>query len=137
MASEPVARRLAICARPQCLERVHELLTALWLDTPHVAAADRIAFETAVAEVAANIVEHAGAGAQVELDLVVAAHDDRMEACFRDTGRAADVDVASAEMPDDLAETGRGLPLARAAADVSYERAGAVNRWRVTRRLGS
>jgi anti-sigma regulatory factor (Ser/Thr protein kinase) len=141
VASEPQSRTHALraCAAPQCLERVHELLAALWADAPGVGAEDRIGFETAVAEVAANIVEHSGAGPdmRVGLNLQVRAYADRVEALFCDTGVEADVDIGSAALPDDMAESGRGLAIARAAVDeVVYERDGGVNRWRVTRLLG-
>ncbi len=60
---------------------------------------------------------------------------DRVEARFTDTGRPTLVDLAAAAMPGELAEDGRGLALARAAVDeLSYERDGAVNRWRIVRR---
>jgi anti-sigma regulatory factor (Ser/Thr protein kinase) len=129
------AHSLRVCTAPECLDRVHDLLTRLWADASEVSGDDRIRFETAVAEVAANIVEHAGDGAVVELDLEVCAYADRVEALFCDTGAAAEVDVEGASLPGDMAESGRGLAIARAAVDeVVYERDGEVNRWRVTRR---
>ena len=79
---------LEACARPECLERVHDLLGDLWADAPDVPPADRIGFETAVAEIAADIVEHADGGEGGEIDLAVEllAYADRVEASFRDTG---------------------------------------------------
>jgi anti-sigma regulatory factor (Ser/Thr protein kinase) len=137
MASEATVRRsLALCAKPECLDRVHDLLDDLWSDAPGVEPGDRIGFETAVVEVLANIVEHAGDGTtRVDLNLELQAYRDRFEALFSDTGREARVDLAAACLPRDLDEEGRGLALARAAADeVAYEREGSLNRWRVVRR---
>jgi len=132
---DPAARVLQARADPDCLSRVHDVLTALWADAPDVADTDRIAFETAVAEVAANIVQHAAAEGAVDFDLEVRAFPDRLEALFADNGLAADVDVAAPALPDEMAESGRGIALAWAALDeLSYQRDGAVNRWRLVRR---
>lgn len=117
-------------AEPECLDRVHGLVGDLWTRVPDVDDEDRQRFEIAVVEVAGNIVEHGGG--EVTLGLRLAAYPDRVEASFRDTGRPALVDPAVAVLPDELAEQGRGLVLARTAVDeVSYQRTGAGNRWRV------
>lgn len=115
-----------------CLERVHELVDQLWALAPGLATTDRYAFETAVIEVAGNIVEHGGPDVRLRLRLVV--RDDRVEAHFCDTGRLV-VLAESTPSADPLAEDGRGIALARAAADVvAYQRAGDVNRWLVVKR---
>lgn len=145
MATDAQEHVLRVGARPESLDRVHELLAELWTDDD-LPAADRVQFETAVAEVAANIVEHAAEGRDVTLVLRVSRWPDRVEARFEDDGAAADVDLAAATMPaagdpDDLdavlalAEDGRGLALARAAVDeLVYEREGSTNRWLLVRR---
>ncbi len=133
--AEPRVHRLCTCAQPECLERVHTLLSALWADVPDMADTERYAFETAVAEIAANIVQHSRGPRDVDINLELLAHADRVEACFHDTGIFADVDVDSAKLPDDMAEHGRGLAIARAAVDeVAYERDGDSNRWRLVKR---
>jgi serine/threonine-protein kinase RsbW len=122
-------------AEPAALERVHELLQELWHDADDVAAEDRIRFETAVTEIAGNIVLHAPDGRPLEFTLHVSARPDRIEARFEDAGRRADVDLTAARLPDDLAESGCGLALALAAADeIAYRRDGGMNCWRVTRK---
>src|SRR5581483_6523987 len=119
----------------ESLARVHELLARIWAAAPDVHDQDRLLFETAVAEVAANIVEHAGGGREVPFTLRVSSHPDRVEAAFSDSGGPAPVDLGAAALPADLAETGRGLGIATAALDeLAYERDGAVNRWRLVRR---
>jgi serine/threonine-protein kinase RsbW len=125
-------RSLVTAAEPAALERVHELLEQLWEDADDVGADDRIRFETAVTEIAGNIVMHAPDGRPLEFTLQVGARPDRIEARFEDAGRRVDVDLAAAQLPDDLAESGRGLALALAAADeVEYRREGATNCCRV------
>ena len=125
---------LSTTAVPECLDRLHELLEAAWADHPEVGSTDRTLFEIAVTEVAGNIVEHAAAGATLEIAVSVRVTEPRLEATFEDVGPAVDVDLGSAEMPEDLAESGRGLALARRAADeVAYWREGPTNHWRVVR----
>ncbi len=134
MPAEPLcALRLEGPADLPCLQRVHDLLDELWSRVPDVDPIDRYRFETAVIEVAGNIVEHGGP--RVRLRLGLTASTDRVEACFRDTGSPVDVQATAEHVPDPLAETGRGLALARAAVDdVVYERAGSTNLWHVLKR---
>ena len=125
-------RTLVTAAEPAALERVHALLQELWQDAADVVAQDRIRFETAVTEIAGNIVMHASDGRPHDFTLHVTARPDRIEARFEDAGRRADVDLTAAQLPDDLAESGRGLALALAASDeLEYRRDGALNCWRV------
>jgi len=117
------------------LDAVHELLAGLWADQPHVGETDRMMFETAVTEIAGNIVEHGGA--DVDLTLRVWAGSDRVVALFEDNGRGLPSDiVTSAEMAGDLDETGRGVALAKATVDdMSYRREGGHNCWKLVRLL--
>ena len=122
------SHRLQATAGPELLEPVHDLLARLWTDEPGVDERDRIRFEIAVAEVAANIAEHgAGAGA-AHVSLRLSSSPGRIQAVFEDDG--APVESMPEQPPAGDAERGRGLLLARAAVDrFSYERDGATNRW--------
>lgn len=116
-----------------CLERVHDLVDQLWVRVPDVEATDRYRFGTAVIEVAGNIVEHGGDDVRLRLRLV--ARDSSVEAYFRDTGPEIVLDELTGELPEPLAEKGRGIALARAALDdVEYEREGEANLWRLRQR---
>ncbi|MGY1716541.1 ATP-binding protein [Geodermatophilus sp. SYSU D01106] len=115
-------------ARPESIGPVHDLLAALWAGEDGIGDATRVRFETAVAEIAANIVEHAAASGARELELRLRGLPDRVEAVFEDDG--GPVAPQPGGWPPDDAERGRGLELARAAVDaLSYERAGDRNRW--------
>ena len=117
---------LQATAGPELLEPVHDLLARLWADEPGVDERDRIRFEIAVAEVAANIAEHGAGAARVSLRL--SSSPDRIQAVFEDDG--APVEATPERPPAGDAERGRGLLLARSAVDrFSYERDGATNRW--------
>lgn len=92
----------------------------------------RMQFEVAVAEIAANIIEHAGGGGPVTLSLTLQLFPDRLEACLTDDGNPARVDLRSVEMPDVFAERGRGLAIALAALDeLEYRRGDGSNEWRL------
>ena len=83
-------------------------------------------------EVANNIVSHGGAGT---VSLVLNGDARQLEARFCDNGAAVEVDLDTAVMPDDLAESGRGLALVRMAVDeFSYRHSDGFSRWRLVRR---
>jgi serine/threonine-protein kinase RsbW len=136
MPGEPgVELVLDTTASPACLDEVHELFERLWTVAPDVAVTDRMAFETAVSEVAANIVEHAARGEAVALRLLLRAGAERVEAHLEDGGYPYEEDAAAPVPGGDLSEHGRGLVIARALTDkLVYERDGAVNNWFLSRR---
>jgi serine/threonine-protein kinase RsbW len=127
---------LHACADPDCLAKVNRLLEAMWAGSPDVSGTDRVMFETAVIEIAGNIVQH-GVGEDegpVNCNLTLNVYAERLEAHFKDDGRTAAVDIDAAVMPDPLAESGRGLALAKAAVDVLlYERHDGANHWTLGR----
>jgi serine/threonine-protein kinase RsbW len=129
--------QVTVPARPESIEAIHELVMALREDQPQLPDRDMLRLETAVIETAENIVEHATAGRtgvrEVSIDVTLTATHDRIAACLRDDGSAATIDLAGAQMPDEMAEAGRGLALMRALTDeVSYERSGLANIWTLT-----
>jgi serine/threonine-protein kinase RsbW len=127
-------------AEPQSLDRIHDLLQRMWDEDPAVDLMDRIRFETAVIEVASNIIEHgtAATAEPIQFRLELENTGERLCAQFQDNARPAGVDLSSAAMPADMSESGRGLALAKVALDqFAYERDGSSNRWTlVCRRSG-
>jgi serine/threonine-protein kinase RsbW len=126
-----------VSARPEGIEAIHDLVQSLWLQGPTISATDRMRFETAVIEVASNIVKHATAGGpgpeEVTIELMLTAEPDRVTARFCDDGRAANVDLVRTQMPGTEAEFGRGMPLARVLVDeLTYERSVSTNIWTLT-----
>jgi serine/threonine-protein kinase RsbW len=125
-------------ADPRCLDHIHELLARLWEKAPDVTGRDRALFATAVGEVAANIIKHGHGAGRTNLSVILRVDGTRIEAVFSDDGVPVDLDPAGPSLPGDLAESGRGLALVRAAVDlVTYERAGTLNRWHLVRRRNS
>jgi serine/threonine-protein kinase RsbW len=122
-------------AEPGSLEQVHAVLQALWAQHDDVAPADRMLFETAVIEIAGNIAQHAPDGLPLQFTLNLEVTPDRVEAEFLDHGRFVDIDLHAITLPDDSAESGRGLAMAQAAVDeLRYRRDGSTNYWRIMRR---
>ena len=127
--------RVSLPAVPASLDRVHALLEAVWADHDDVVVDDRMRFEIGVTEIAGNIVEHAAAPAPIDLHLAVEVHPDRLEARFRDPGGRVEVDFDNAAMPDELAESGRGLAMVLAVVDeLTYRNDGSDNHWLIVRR---
>ena len=93
----------------------------------------RFSLETALAEVAANIVEHTRRRDQVtgrRYAVELCATDDELVAVLTDNGRPADVDLSAVTMADVDEESGRGLALAIAALDrLEHEHTGGHNVW--------
>lgn len=129
---------LSAPATPEMLELVHAVLERLWEAHEDVAMADRVRFETAVVEVLGNIIEHAyeldsPAAGNRRFDVSLVASETELVAAFGDDGLPMAIDLSTVAMPDELAESGRGLALAMAALDdLSYERQGGRNLWRLT-----
>lgn len=127
------ATRFEVPATVESLDEVQDRFGVWWdaLGTDDVRL--RFGLETAVAEIAANIVEHtrrtdreAGRRYTVELD----ATDDEVIAVLTDNGLPADVDLAAVTMADVDEESGRGLALAIAALDrLEHRHEGGHNVW--------
>ncbi|MBT1004434.1 ATP-binding protein [Paenarthrobacter sp. DKR-5] len=129
---------LESAAEPQSLDAIHQLLQKVWDSAPGIDLMDRIRFETAVIEVASNIIEHSTPAEHgtVRFTLEVQNTPDLLQAEFQDDARAAGVDPGAAVMPDELAESGRGLALAKVALDqFGYARDAGRNRWTLLCRL--
>jgi serine/threonine-protein kinase RsbW len=126
-----------VAANPAGLDVIHDLVESLWTDQPALPPQARMRFETAVIEVASNIIKHATTGDpgpdDVTIELTLTVGPDRITALFRDNGGPADVDLSGAQMPDATAEFGRGIALARELTDrFSYERTASANFWALT-----
>lgn len=122
-------------AEPVWLDQVHGALDRLWTVSAPVPELDRIRFETAVIELATNVVRHAvpdGPG-PVLASVLLRCDPPRLEAEISDDGRPAVVDLDPAPV-DDLAESGRGIALVMRAVDsLSLHREDGRNTWRIAR----
>jgi serine/threonine-protein kinase RsbW len=123
-------------AVPESLNLLHDLLEQVGQDHPELAPSDLMLFETAVIEVAGNVVEHGQPSGQVRWRFRLAVHEDSLEASLSDSGEEYPGGAWGTDMPDAMEEDGRGLALATAVLDsLVYERSGEVNQWSMVRRL--
>lgn len=121
-------------AVPEGLADLHDLLARVAEDHPGVSATDLMLFETAVIEIANNVVEHGRPEGRVHWSFRMEVHPDRIQARLTDDGQAFGGVPDGREMPDELSEAGRGLALAIAALDhLEYERRDAANHWNMER----
>lgn len=115
---------------PGTLDDIQGTLDALWLAHADVPPAVRMQLAIATAEVGANIVEHAGAGAPVNMRMECWVHADSVSIIFVDDGLEVHVDLDNVCLPDEMAERSRGLALAKSVLrEFSYQRLGSMNRW--------
>ena len=115
---------------PRTLDDIQDGLTAPWAAHSEVPERIRTRLGLAVAEVGANIIEHAGQGGPVRLRMESVVGGNVVTVTFTDEGVAAPVDLTSVAMPAALAERGRGLAIAQAVlSELAYRRRGAVNEW--------
>ncbi len=122
-------------AVPEELGRVHDLLAQAAVEHPEVPSRDLMLFETAVIEIANNVVEHGRPHGQVSWRMTVMIGEDAIEADLYDSGAEFGVDL-HAVMPDVEAEGGRGLAIAEAVLDgIELEHSKEGNHWRLMRRF--
>lgn len=147
LATAPGRLVLSAPADDQVMELVHALLEHLFSRADHVDDVTRMKFEMSVIEILGNVVEHAyahdstlptvdqGEARRVEVRLLATPTD--LVATLSDNGLPVSLDLSDVSMPDELAESGRGLALATAALDaLDFERIDGRNHWRLACRLG-
>lgn len=110
------------------LEFVDEVLSALenlFASAGDIAEEDRTFFSLAVSEIVTNICTHHNTNRPVTVSAELRVTADALHAQFHDDADPADpavIDVEGATLPGDLAESGRGLAIAKMALDhLSHE----------------
>ncbi len=111
------------------LDEIGTMLERMWSTHGHVPLPVRTQVAIAVGEIGANIIEHAAQGGPVRLRFEVLVLRDEVRVFFTDHGSPAQIDLTSAAMPEQMAESGRGLALANAVLHrLDYIR-GWANHW--------
>ena len=133
MTGDYVLEGLAV---PESLNLLHDLLERVGREQPDLDRRDLMMFETAVIEVAGNVVEHGRPPGDVVWTFRLSVLPDRLEGVLSDSGEKYPGGTWGTAMPSDLLqEDGRGLALATAVLDsLEYERAAAANHWTMLRR---
>ncbi|MFF0909749.1 ATP-binding protein [Microbacterium enclense] len=133
MTEIPVRRSLDLAVEVESIELVLDALSAWWINVGDVDPRVRFGFDTAVIEIAGNVVEHAPAHrgpGRFSVELTADART--VSATVSDDADPVDVDLSAPTMADVDQESGRGLALARAGVDrLRYQRVGDRNVWRL------
>jgi serine/threonine-protein kinase RsbW len=130
-------RTRVLLVPPNDVDEVHESVDDLWQHNPDLGDAERMRFETALVELAGNVIEHADGGEQLLCSLTLTRTATTLEAILGDTGTELRVPFRTTMPdPDELAESGRGIALIELLMDdFLYERDPTGNRWHLTMRL--
>ena len=124
---------------PGDVNAVHALLEAVWADAPEIPMMERFKFETALLELASNVVRHADGGSGLWCTLEIDTDSESIRATVLDDGEPSEDHVlVRRDMPDALSESGRGIAMIQALVDnLAYTREGMTNRWHISRRFES
>ena len=123
-------------AVPDQLDAVHSLLAQAAGEHPSLDPMDVMLFETAIIEIANNVVEYGRPEGEVRWKFTIRVREDEIEAELDDTGQRF-TPAQGKDMPGEDAEGGRGLPLAEALLDkIEFKRMDDTNHWHMVRRLG-
>ena len=114
---------------------VHAYIERVWAAHDDLDVMDRLRFETALIELAANVIQHADDGNGIIADIAIVVDGDLIKATISDSSPAGLVDLSMREMPDELAESGRGIAFIQRLVDIfHYERRDDENLWVIQKR---
>jgi serine/threonine-protein kinase RsbW len=124
-------------AVPAQIEDVHALLARVAAENPDLDPMDVMLFETALVEIANNVVEYGVPSGEVRWNFKVKVDGDSIVCDLVDTGQAFTFDAAAeSSMPDPMSDSGRGMAMAQAILDgIQIERLGDTNHWHLVRKL--
>lgn len=124
-------------AVPEGLADLHGLVERARAAHPEAGEEAFMMLETAAIEIAGNVVEHGLPPGRVWWSFTLRVDDEALEGVLADDGQKYEGDL-SAMMPDPLAESGRGIALAKAALDeLTYSRHDGKNVWTMRRRVAA
>ena len=99
--------RVDTLAVPETLNLLHDLLDRVRGEHPDVEATDLMLFETAVIEIANNVVEHGRPPGTIRYSFTLDVESDQLLGHLRDGGPP--LEESERAMPDTDSENGRGL----------------------------
>lgn len=128
-------RTLTFRTPPDGVDVVHAALTSLWTERGDIDEMDRMMFETALIELVANVIQHGTSATAIVCRVEITADDDLLRAVLIDSADPPDIDDRPRQMPDEFAESGRGLAFVQALVDdFRHHRAAASNVWTISKR---
>ena len=128
--------RITLTSTEQGLEDVHAQLEQVWEQSPHVKLIDRVSFETALIEMVSNVFQHAESDMSPLCTVTIKTFPDRVECNVVHGGPAKEVQLTGRTMPDEHAESGRGILLIQAlVSELHYTREGDYNHWYIMKKF--
>jgi serine/threonine-protein kinase RsbW len=120
---------------PETLAEIQRTLDLAWAEG-EVPEYTKMCIELAASEIGTNIIAYSGDGKPVQLRMVVHVEPDSVTVRFTDDGHPAPLDLTHISMPEEAAESGRGLALAHRVLDeLTYWRDSQGNHWTLILRL--
>jgi serine/threonine-protein kinase RsbW len=130
-------RTVLLLVPPNDVDEVHDSVDDFWHQNIDLGERERMRFETALVELAGNVIEHAERDERLLCELTLRRTATALEAVLSDSGAEVQVPFR-ATMPDpaEMAESGRGIAMIELLMDdFTYERDPDGNRWRLVMRL--
>ncbi len=128
--------RITLTSSEQGLDDVHEQLERVWAQAPYVKFIDRLSFETALIEMVSNVFQHADSDITPLCTVTIETFPDRVESTVVHGGPAKEVQLTGRSMPDESAESGRGILLIQAlVSELRYTREGDYNHWHMVKKI--
>ena len=125
-----------LLAPPDDVNAVHDFLQGIWIENPQVTLRDQHSFETAIIELTGNIILHSDGTPAVNCEISIEMSSDQIDATVSDNGELVEMDIGKHLMPEELSESGRGIPLIKALLDeFSFESSENKNTWRLVKKL--
>ena len=127
-------RALVFRTPPDGVDLVHAALASLWAERADIDETDRMMFETALIELASNVIQHATSSTAIVCRVEITADDSVLRAELIDSADPPDIDDGPRQMPDEFAESGRGLAFIQALVDdFQHHRVGGENVWTISK----
>lgn len=130
-------RTVLLVVPPNHVDEVHDSVDDFWHLNGDLGSQERVRFETALLELAGNVIEHAERSERLRCELTLRRTQTTLEGVLRDSGTEVAVPFRT-RMPDpqEMAEFGRGIAMIELLMDdFSYERDPEGNHWNLVMRL--
>ncbi|MGJ9373776.1 ATP-binding protein [Nesterenkonia sp. CF4.4] len=120
-------------AEPDLVEAVLDTLDGLYRAAENVSDEDQTYFSLAVSEIITNVVTHSESDSNVTVTTNLSVDREALRAQIRDNAEPAHVPLDDAGLPDEMAESGRGLVIAKMALDQFSHELDDGNIWTLAR----
>lgn len=136
--NEMTKYRQHLSVPPDDVNAVHEFLQIIWTENPGIPLRDQMSFETAIVELVANIISYSAATCGVTCAVEIETSEGQVDAIVSDNGELVILELDEHIMPDEFAESGRGIPLIKALVDeFTFDVSENRNIWRLSKKFKS